>query len=257
MSREKGVLPISANFEPQKAGPFDARAIVSEKADLLLDSTWEANDGGIYAYNGMITAVYNDGSNNGLYILIDDDYSLEANWLLVGSGGGLVLIIDATVISNITTDASWVNGVYTGDTTGLVQWNYYTDNVYEYLYDGTTLVRAQVTGGALTSVSTDDTLDGNGTTTEPLSVMGQTLDKKLIQAPAYYSDSTVKQLKYEYLKNSALYYEQRFEYTAGKVTKEEVKDDANSTWLRIEYTYTGDEMDLLTYTVITAWTITV
>jgi hypothetical protein len=75
--------------------------------------------------------------------------------------------------------------------------------------------------------------------------------------PVYYADSTVNQLKYEYFKNSALFYEQRFEYTSGKVTKEEVLDDANGIWLRIDYTYTGDEMDLPTYTVITAWTITI
>ena len=102
-----------------------------------------------------------------------------------------------------------------------------------------------------------DNTDGAAVWEQAGSASG-TLDKKLTQAPVYYSDSTVKQLKYEYLKNSALYYEQRFEYTSGKVTKEEVNDDANGTWLQITYTYDGDGlMELPTYSVITAWTIIV
>lgn len=142
---------------------------------------------------------------------------------------------------------------------------------YTIKYDGTTwsIVNVITLGGTrvsqtqspsgnfLSSVSSDNTLTGDGTTGSPLSQTGQTLEMKLTQAPVYYSDSTIKQVKYEYLKDSTLYYEQRFEYTSGKVTKEEVKDDANGTWLQITYTYTGDEMDLPTYTTISAWTITI
>ena len=50
MARTKGLLPLSGNFEPQVAGPFDARSRVETKADLLLLATWQAKDGNPYTY---------------------------------------------------------------------------------------------------------------------------------------------------------------------------------------------------------------
>tara|TARA_R110001606_G_scaffold343487_1_gene492069 strand:+ start:535 stop:747 length:213 start_codon:yes stop_codon:yes gene_type:complete len=54
MARAKGTLPISANFEPQIAGAFDARANLPTKADLIIASNWTALDGSYYGYNGRL-----------------------------------------------------------------------------------------------------------------------------------------------------------------------------------------------------------
>ena len=89
MARVKGTLGISANFEPQIAAAFDARANVPTKADLILAATWVALDSGTYVYNGMTVTVSEDStaSNNGIYVLLDTaeiettDYS---GWLFVG-----------------------------------------------------------------------------------------------------------------------------------------------------------------------------
>ena len=99
------------------------------------------------------------------------------------------------------------------------------------------------------------TTDYQASTKKYVDDKATTLDKKLTQAIVYYpapNDDQFKQIKLEYLKNSALFYEQRFEYTAGAVTREEVKDDANGYWFSIDYT-----VNPFTYTVITAWTITI
>ena len=69
MARQKGTLGISANFEPQIAAPFDARAMVPTKADLIIQSNWTALDGSYYGYNGMTVTVAEDSTvaNNGIY----------------------------------------------------------------------------------------------------------------------------------------------------------------------------------------------
>lgn len=93
MARVKGTLGISANFEPQIAASFDARANVPTKADLILAATWVALDSGTYVYNGMTVTVSEDSTaaNNGIYVLLDTaeiettDYS---GWLFIGSSGG-------------------------------------------------------------------------------------------------------------------------------------------------------------------------
>ena len=48
MSREKGTFLVPANYEPQKAAPFDARMKVESKADLTLEKTWKLRDGEIW-----------------------------------------------------------------------------------------------------------------------------------------------------------------------------------------------------------------
>ena len=62
MARQKGTLPISANFEPQIAGAFDARANVPTIADLIVASNWTALDGSYYGYNGMTVTVAEDST---------------------------------------------------------------------------------------------------------------------------------------------------------------------------------------------------
>jgi len=85
MARAKGIASFSANFEPQVAGALDARNICWTKADLILATTWEANDGWTYAYKGMLTCVKDDttSDNNGLYWLKDEDFTEPTNWLMV------------------------------------------------------------------------------------------------------------------------------------------------------------------------------
>lgn len=87
MTREKGSIPFSANFEAQKSAPIDARMICDTKADLLLATTWEANDGGHYAYVGMLVAVNGDSTpaNNGVYRLTALPYTSAGNWEQLGS----------------------------------------------------------------------------------------------------------------------------------------------------------------------------
>jgi hypothetical protein len=55
--------------------------VVETVADLLDPVTWTANDGGIYAYKGMIVAVSDDGLNTGAYELIDVEFPLPKSLL--------------------------------------------------------------------------------------------------------------------------------------------------------------------------------
>jgi len=83
MAREKGTFLVSANYEPQKAAPFDARALVETKADLFAANTWAINNE-LWIYKGMIVAVATDiePKNNGIYMLLDDvNYFNEDAWL--------------------------------------------------------------------------------------------------------------------------------------------------------------------------------
>jgi len=90
-NRTNGLFNFAGNFEPQISSPLDARAIVPTQADLLLASTWVANDGGSYIYVGMTVTVAEDTTpaNNGVYILLSiAGYQDINNWKFVGSGSG-------------------------------------------------------------------------------------------------------------------------------------------------------------------------
>lgn len=85
MAREKGIFHISANYEPLKAAPFDARALVQTKGDLLASETWVVN-GIAWIYKGMQVTVSNDTdvTNNGIYVLVDPtQYQLETSWMKI------------------------------------------------------------------------------------------------------------------------------------------------------------------------------
>ena len=73
MARFKGTFEVPANYEPQKAAPFDARELVETKADLLLLETWQDSKGNIWIYPGLTVAVSADPivTNNGIYRLSD------------------------------------------------------------------------------------------------------------------------------------------------------------------------------------------
>lgn len=104
MARSKGTLGISANFEPQIAASFDARANVPTKADLTIASNWTANDGGSYPYNGMTVTVAEDStsSNNGIYILLDASNITDINsWQQVGEGTGFPFTGSAQITGSL------------------------------------------------------------------------------------------------------------------------------------------------------------
>jgi len=131
MARVKGTLGISANFEPQIAAAFDARANVPTKAELILASTWTALDSGTYVYNGMTVTVSEDStaSNNGIYVLLDTaeiETSDFSGWLFIGSGGGSSVDILNNVDNYVLTatgNANQVEGnaqlVFEGDNLGI------------------------------------------------------------------------------------------------------------------------------------------
>lgn len=86
--RNYGTNVYSNNFEPQVNGVLDARTKIEGPAsDLTLDSTWTSKDGKQWACEGLVVSVVNDpeDSKNGLYLLLDDDYSSTSNWKFIGS----------------------------------------------------------------------------------------------------------------------------------------------------------------------------
>lgn len=81
-----------------------------------------------------------------------------------------------------------------------------------------------------------------------------TYTKKLITLK--YSNNAIILSKYEYIKKSGYYFEQRFSYTNGKISTEEVKDDLNGLWNRITYTYDiSGSIAVPTYETITTWSL--
>ena len=88
MGRIQGQFVLAGNFEPEAAAAFDARANIPTKADLIVASNWDAQDGNSYVYNGMTVTVAEDSTtaNNGIYVLTDaTDVTDINNWLFVGS----------------------------------------------------------------------------------------------------------------------------------------------------------------------------
>ena len=88
MGRILGDSVFPANFELRKAAPIDSRLIVDTVADLTELSTWDGGDGNAYVYKGMVVSVVDDGLNNGLYVLKEEDYTEANNWEQVGTGSG-------------------------------------------------------------------------------------------------------------------------------------------------------------------------
>ena len=86
MSRNKGLVTISNNFEPRIAQPLDSRLVVNKVSDLTSTSYWQSGDLNTYLYEGIAVAVWDDDPvNNGVYILKDSDYLSIDNWIKVGS----------------------------------------------------------------------------------------------------------------------------------------------------------------------------
>ncbi|MFW6377060.1 MAG: tail fiber domain-containing protein [bacterium] len=87
--RTKGLATVSRNYEPQIGEPFDARLRVGLKSDLTDTNVWEAPNGQVYTYKGIVVSVYDDTEdNNGVYYLKGSDYTQESSWEKVGTGDG-------------------------------------------------------------------------------------------------------------------------------------------------------------------------
>ena len=83
MAREKGTFNVSANYEPLKAAPFDARSLVKTKADLTNIATWTINND-IWIYDGMLVTVMQDSNPkfNGVYRLVDaENFNFDSSWM--------------------------------------------------------------------------------------------------------------------------------------------------------------------------------
>ena len=158
MARTKGLLPISGNFEPQVAEPFDARSRVETKADLLLLATWQAKDGNPYTYIGMVVTVYADATeeNNGIYRLKSSDYTQEGNWEKAGAGATVDIDAIDTQLNTATetetaTDTTVLYVIGKAKITALKLYNYIAEKlstvflkVSEYTGTGTKSVNRAV-----------------------------------------------------------------------------------------------------------------
>ncbi len=74
-----GQLHFPNYLHVRQGSALDTRFVAEKKADLL-DEEWP--------YVGMLVAVINDGDDNGLWMLTDDDPTIVANWTKLGSGRG-------------------------------------------------------------------------------------------------------------------------------------------------------------------------
>lgn len=91
MGRNKGTNSYSNNYEPHVAGVLDARTHITGGADNLTKSeTWISDDGNIWIREGIRVSVTQDtdSTKNGIYLLLDDDYTQANNWLFIGSNSG-------------------------------------------------------------------------------------------------------------------------------------------------------------------------
>ena len=103
--RDRGLIDFSGNYEPQMAAPLDGRVRVALKQYLYLPETWASNDGSDYTYKGMAVAVYGDtSSNNGMYILVKDDYTLPDAWINpVATSASGVTVLTISDLSQLDT----------------------------------------------------------------------------------------------------------------------------------------------------------
>lgn len=79
MSRRKGVVSISTNYEVKIKAPFDARQLCETKEDLINADSWSW----VSTYVGMLVSVASDpvAENNGVYFLKVDEPTVESSWV--------------------------------------------------------------------------------------------------------------------------------------------------------------------------------
>lgn len=159
MSRQQGLFPFSANFEPRIASPLDSRLVANTVSNLTDVAYWTSSDGGIYLYKGISVNVWNDTiDNNGIYVLIDDDYTDIDNWLKVGSSGSGVTfssietgpglsVINSGTYSTISIEdttagegLTFSNGVYDINWGGTASGLTFSNDALNVVVDGQTIV---------------------------------------------------------------------------------------------------------------------
>lgn len=109
MARFKGTFEVPANYEPQKAAPFDARQLVENKSDLFLTQTWQDTNKDMWLYNGMLVSVSGDTETNynGIYWLIDKNkYNQSSGWQKLADDSAILAI--KAMIGEITPDTTLV-----------------------------------------------------------------------------------------------------------------------------------------------------
>ena len=150
MGRYKGTFSVAANYEPLVGGPFDARQLVETKSDLTNPRTWRSHSGEIWVYIGMMVVVSSDinANNNGLYILKDNPYTDEANWVKyateadiadlqqqiddieVGSGGSLDVNVETEADLPEVGDQNTT--YYVKDNSSIQRWDEETQSYQSY-----------------------------------------------------------------------------------------------------------------------------
>lgn len=78
MALSKGVIDFGSNFNIGRKGPIDARSVV----DYIADLSAGYSDTGLPCYRGMVVSVLED---NCLYLLVNDDPTIDGAWLKLGS----------------------------------------------------------------------------------------------------------------------------------------------------------------------------
>lgn len=80
--------------------------------------------------------------------------------------------------------------------------------------------------------------------------------KEIYENPTYYMDNNIKIIKYSYVFKPTMYYEERFEYIDGSVSKLEIKDDPTGYWVRkTNFTDASGHLIVPTIINITSWSI--
>lgn len=123
MGRYKGTFVAAANYEPLIGGPFDARELVETQNDLINPATWRQANGDIWTYVGMKVSVSSDDDKekNGLYILINKDFSSLSNWQKLASQLELEKLEEKIdkIETNGGVDLDSINLIYGGNANGI------------------------------------------------------------------------------------------------------------------------------------------
>jgi hypothetical protein len=108
MSRQKGLFPISGNFETRLAAPLDTRLVANTVSNLTDVNYWKSDDNNVYLYKGIAVSVWNDTStNNGIYVLTNDNYQVLSNWLKISD----ISLVDSDTISFTQSGTTFLSSV--------------------------------------------------------------------------------------------------------------------------------------------------
>lgn len=134
MARQKGTLILGSNIENNASAPLDARMLVKTKEELTDANSFP------YSYQGMIVAVQND---NKIYLLIDNDPTVLANWKEIGATNDAKSVIDGYF--NPLDNLFYEESVYTTPIPGAAEVLYVSLDTSEiYRYNGTIFIEAGV-----------------------------------------------------------------------------------------------------------------